>query len=96
MFNGHTKNLDRKLSNFAVVISTDVLKEISVICLSTKIEYLRCNLDGCLVSSVGIATRHTLDVLGSNLCGEVFSAPIQRAPATHLASCTMGTVTFQD
>ena len=49
-----------------------------------------------LVSSVVIATRHTLDGLGSNLGGEDFSAPIQIAPGTHLASCTMGTVTFQD
>ena len=46
MFNGHTKNFDRNLYNFAAVVSTKVLKEINLICLSTKIEYLRCNHAG--------------------------------------------------
>jgi len=59
-----TQNFERKLSKFTGEVSINVHPLTSPLCLSTKIEYLHCNLGGCLVSSIGIATRDPLDGLG--------------------------------
>jgi hypothetical protein len=43
-------------------------------------------------SSVDIATGYGLDGPWiESRCGARFSAPVQNGPATHLASCAMGT-----
>ena len=47
-------------------------------------------------SVVGIATGHGVDGRGDRIpLGERFSAPVQTAPGTHPASCTMGTGSFR-
>ena len=47
------------------------------------------------VSSVGIATRYGLDVLGSNPGGGArYSAPVQTGPGAHPVSYAMGTGSF--
>jgi len=46
-------------------------------------------------SSVGIATRYGLNVLGiESRWGARFSAPVQTGPGAHPASYTMGTESF--
>jgi len=79
MLNGHTQKCERNLSNFMVLVSTNVHQLKSPMCLPTKIEYLHCKLGGCLVSSVGRATREPLDDLESYLSGEdIFSTHPER------------------
>ena len=48
-------------------------------------------------SSVGIATGYVLGGSGNRIpVGARFSAPVRTGPGSHLASCTMSTVSFPE